>query len=279
MPISQVFKIFVVAEFLLAVGEGLYFSFFKSRDYDWKLFFTSVGHILGKRLLILLPVFFLGEAVFSWIYSKRLLTLALDSPLNYLLLFLLLEFFFYWQHRIRHRVRVFWATHSVHHASQRLNFATGSITGWIDLLPELAHKAFFLPLFFVGFSPEVIWAGWLTNVFFQLWYHNEWIPRLGWLEYILNTPAHHRLHHAKNPGYESGNFGALLIIFDRLFGTLLKEKEGVTLEYGIPGRPHSYNPVAISLYEWREMGRDLIRARSPREVFGVFFAAPAVGKS
>ena len=106
------------------------------------------------------------------------------------------------------------------------------------------------------------------NLLYQFWIHATWIPRLGWLEYVLNTPSAHRVHHAANLEYLDANYGGVLIVFDRLFGTYRAERDDVPCRYGLVVPMVGYNLLRIELHQWRALGRDLLAARSLRAVVG-----------
>jgi sterol desaturase/sphingolipid hydroxylase (fatty acid hydroxylase superfamily) len=183
------------------------------------------------------------------------------------------EFCYYWMHRADHRVRWLWATHSVHHSPNTLNLSAAYRLGWTGRL-SLA-PLFFAPLVLCGFPPLVVGATLAANLFYQFWLHTIWIPRLGPLEWFLNTPAHHRIHHASNPEYLDKNFGGVLIIFDRMFGSFVAERPEVTIRYGLVDPVHSYNPLLIGLHEWRAIGRDVVAARSVRDILRALAGTPA----
>ena len=101
-----------------------------------------------------------------------------------------------------------------------------------------------------------------VNLLYQFWLHAEWIPKLGWLEYVLNTPSHHRVHHASNADYLDRNYGGIFIVFDRMFGTFVAERDDLPCRYGLVTPLRSNNPFVIAFHEWRVLGRDLWRAPS-----------------
>jgi sterol desaturase/sphingolipid hydroxylase (fatty acid hydroxylase superfamily) len=177
-------------------------------------------------------------------------------------------------HRADHRVRWLWATHSVHHSPENLNLSAAYRLGWTARLS--VAPIFFAPLVLLGFPPVAVGGALAANLFYQFWLHAPWMPRLGPLEWVLNTPAHHRLHHASNAEYLDKNFGGVLIVFDRLFGTFVAETPSIEIRYGLVQPPGSYNPFLIGLHEWRAMGRDLVRSRSWQEAFRAMFGPPIV---
>ena len=117
---------------------------------------------------------------------------------------------------------------------------------------------FWLPLVAIGFEPRTVVAVVLVNLAVQFFIHTQVIRKLGWLETVLNTPSHHRVHHAKNPEYIEHNFGGTLIVWDKLFGTFVPEQESIECQYGIPRPIKSHNPIALTFHEWRDMLRDAL---------------------
>jgi hypothetical protein len=120
-----------------------------------------------------------------------------------------------------------------------------------------------------------VFATLAVNLLYQFWLHTTWIPKLGPLEWVLNTPSHHRVHHASNPEYLDCNYGGVLIVYDRLFGSFVAERDELPPRYGLTTPLRSYNPLYIALHEWLNLGRDLAAARSLREAARALFAPPA----
>ncbi len=112
------------------------------------------------------------------------------------------------------------------------------------------------------------------NLLYQFWLHATWIPKLGWLEYVFNTPSHHRVHHARNPIYLDANFGGVLVVFDHLFGSYVEERAEEPCDYGLVTRINSYNPVYIAIHAWIGLAQDLRKARSLREAMLYMFGRP-----
>ena len=176
------------------------------------------------------------------------------------LLVLLDDFCYYWFHRAHHRVRFFWACHVSHHSSQRYNLSTALRQPWQEALTQMP---FYLPLFLLGFTP----AQWAVvhgiNLIYQFWIHTETIGTM-WrpVEAVMNTPSHHRVHHGSNKQYLDKNYGGILIVFDRWFGTFEPEDERVT--YGLVHNIHTYNPFRIAFHEYAAWWRDLRTVRGIR---------------
>jgi sterol desaturase/sphingolipid hydroxylase (fatty acid hydroxylase superfamily) len=127
----------------------------------------------------------------------------------------------------------------------------------------------------LGFPPKAVFAALALNLLYQFWLHTEWVPKLGWLEYVLNTPSHHRVHHAANADYIDRNYGGVLIVFDRLFGTFAAERDDLPCRYGLVTPLVSHNPIRIAFHDWLKMTSDLRGARSGREAIGYLFGPPA----
>ena len=149
--------------------------------------------------------------------------------------------------------------------------ATAYRLGWTGRLKLML--IFFVPLAALGFPPLMIVIALSINLLYQFWIHAEWIPKLGWLEGILNTPSAHRVHHASNVNYLDANYGGVLVIFDRLFGTYIAERDDEKPVYGWVQPMQSHNPFVILLRPWLDLWRDLKTANSLREVIG-FIAQP-----
>lgn len=221
--------------------------------------------------LVLVETFILtGAYAIYYILSYEFVTWTL--PLTWwalALAFLVADFFYYWEHRIAHEVRLLWTQHAVHHSSRDLNIATAFRFGPLEgLWALIAH----LPMVFLGFSPEMIFFGMITVLAYQTWLHTETIGRLGVLEKVLNTPSHHRVHHGADAKYLDRNYGGALIVWDRLFGTFQAEEE--TPRYGLARDFDSRNPVRVWFSELPALVRDLRTARSPREAWHHLFGRP-----
>jgi len=133
---------------------------------------------------------------------------------------------------------------------------------------------FFSPIALLGFSPQMILIAFAVNLLYQFWIHAEWIPPLGFLEGIINTPSAHRVHHASNVEYLDANYGGVLLIFDRMFGTYIPEKRDLPIRYGWVQPITSNNPLRIAFQQWINVWVDLRQAKSAREIAGYLFGPP-----
>ncbi|GAA4903465.1 sterol desaturase family protein [Ferrimonas pelagia] len=168
---------------------------------------------------------------------------------SFLLLMVLQDLCYYGFHRASHRVRWMWAAHVAHHSSERMNFSTAARQSL--MYPLAGMWVFWLPLVLIGFDPNWVVFVVLLNLALQFFVHTQAIRSLGPLEWIINTPSHHRVHHGRNPQYIDKNYAGILIIWDRLFGTF--EPEVATVEYGITKPVNSFNPLTVTFSEWRDM--------------------------
>jgi sterol desaturase/sphingolipid hydroxylase (fatty acid hydroxylase superfamily) len=180
------------------------------------------------------------------------------------------EFSYYWFHRTSHECRFFWASHVVHHSSQRYNLGTALRQTWTGSLTGGFIFWMWMPL--VGFQPLMIFTLQACSLLYQFWIHTELIRTMGLLELVLNTPSHHRAHHGSNPQYIDRNHGGTLIVFDRLFGTYECEDERV--RYGLTTNLATYNPFRIAFHEWAEIARDVKSARSWSARWNYVFGRP-----
>lgn len=188
------------------------------------------------------------------------------------LLFVAQDFFYYFFHRASHRVRWMWASHVTHHSSNRLNLSTAfrqSLT-----YPISGMWLFWLPLAWIGFAPPAIVAVVAINLALQFFVHTELVGRLGWLESVLNTPSHHRVHHARNAHYIDRNYAGVFIVWDKLFGSFTAEDPAEPCEYGLVTPIHTHNPLALTFHEWGAMLRDCARRQSLASRLTQLFGPP-----
>jgi sterol desaturase/sphingolipid hydroxylase (fatty acid hydroxylase superfamily) len=182
---------------------------------------------------------------------------------------LAVDFAFYWSHRLHHEVRFMWAAHVNHHSSTHYNLSTALRQSWTEHLTGLP---FYIALGLLGFGADLILASFAINLLYQFWVHTELLRSLGPIEWLFNTPSHHRVHHGSNPEYLDRNYGGILIIWDRLFGTF--EPERAPVDYGLVTNVTSHNLLVVAFHEWRTMIGQVRQARGKREVLGRIFGRP-----
>jgi len=175
----------------------------------------------------------------------------------WVLLFFLEDLTYYVFHRISHESRFFWASHVVHHSSEKYNLGTALRQTWTG--PFIGF-VFWLWLPLLGFPPAMVMTMQAVSLIYQFWIHTETVRHLGPLEWVFNTPSHHRVHHASNVEYLDRNHAGVLIIWDRLFGTFVPETAKPV--YGLTKNIHTYNPVRIAFHEWADLWRDVRAAKT-----------------
>jgi sterol desaturase/sphingolipid hydroxylase (fatty acid hydroxylase superfamily) len=252
--------LFIVAAFVAAMAlEIAAFAVVRKR-YAWREAAASLGVAILQRIgtgigaLALVPLY-------GFVWAHRVATLGLPVVAEIFVAFLLVEFAYYWMHRASHSIGWMWATHSVHHSAQQLNLpaavrlgATGFVSfEWVP----------FVPLVLVGIPPQIVGGLLAFNLFYQFFLHSELIPRLGPLEWIFNTPSHHRVHHARNERYLDRNFGGVLIVYDRLFGSYVTERSDDPPVFGLVREERGYNPLNILFAGWMRLFER--RAQGTRE--------------
>ena len=271
MPPVELILLLLSPVFLICVALEWRFAVLRQQNwYSWRDTMANAMLALLHQgsdmlaLLLLMPFFY-------WLYQFSLFTIEL-SALNLLLAFILQDFLYYWFHRGSHHVRWLWASHVAHHSSRFMNFSTAfrqSLT-----YPISGMWVFWLPMILIGYEPLLVFAVVALNLAFQFFVHTQAIGKLGLLEYIFNTPSHHRVHHACNPLYIDRNFAGVLIIWDKLFGTFVAEQASEPCRYGITDDFNSTNPLTITFYEWRRMWQGLRCKERQQSVWQVLLKMP-----
>jgi sterol desaturase/sphingolipid hydroxylase (fatty acid hydroxylase superfamily) len=187
----------------------------------------------------------------------------------WLVLFFADDFTYYWFHRVSHECRLFWASHVVHHSSQRYNLGTALRQTWTG---GFMSFVFWLWLPLVGFPPVMVLTMQAVSLLYQFWIHTELVKSMGPLEWVLNTPSHHRVHHGSNQQYLDRNHAGALIIWDRMFRTF--EQEGEKVVYGLTKNIISYNPLRIAFHEWIDIWNDLRYAMNWKQRFAAVLGRP-----
>lgn len=210
--------------------------------------------------------------IYAWLVERiALFDLSLTSVWVWISGLLLYDFCYYWLHRMSHEVNVLWAAHVVHHQSEDYNLSTalrqtssGPLLGWI----------FYVPMAVLGYPVEVFATVALANLLYQFWIHTQQIGRLGWFDRVFGSPSNHRVHHAVNDIYLDKNYGGILMMWDRLFGTFIDEREEERIVYGTRSPLRSWNPVWANLEGYKAIWIDCWRAQRIRDKLRVWFARP-----
>jgi sterol desaturase/sphingolipid hydroxylase (fatty acid hydroxylase superfamily) len=262
---------------LLAFGtmlaEWLYIrlALHDASGHDFKETAASIATAIGNQLMRPVAALLVAFPLYLT-YQFRLLEIPSTSVAALVVVFVLVDFVEYWFHRSSHRVRLLWATHAVHHSATNFNLTAAVRIGWTAPLSGMAF--FLLPLALIGFHPLAIMAMVVLNLFYQFFLHTEHAPRLGALEWVLNTPTHHRVHHATNAACLDKNFAGVFIVWDRLFSTFAAAPSDEKLQYGLTTPLPSQNPLTVNFFEWRRLLRDVREAQGLTRRLKVLFDAP-----
>jgi len=225
--------------------------------------------ILSELLGLFVKSAFFG--IYILLYTNLRVTEIFNNHnvLTLIVLFFLVDFIYYWFHRWAHEINIMWATHIVHHNSEEYNLTTALRQGPFQVF---ASAPLYLPLAILGFEPVAFIIMRSINTLYQFWIHTRFIGRMGYLEWFLNTPSHHRVHHAKNIEYWDHNYGGILIIWDRMFGTFKKEDEKIS--FGISRPIESFNPLWSVFHWWKLMINRAMEAPTFGQKVLVFFKGP-----
>lgn len=194
-------------------------------------------------------------AMALWVYQFRLFDIGWQWW-AWIACFVIDDLAYYWVHRCGHRIRWMWASHVNHHSSQHYNLSTALRQTWTGFIA--VNFLFRLPLALIGFHPAMILFVGAINLIYQFWIHTEAIGKLPrWFEAVMNTPSHHRVHHATNPRYLDANYAGTFIIWDKMFGSFVEEVEGERIRYGIVKQLGSFNLLHSVFHEWIGIAKDV----------------------
>lgn len=268
------YSIVVVLFVFCIVAEGL---FLLRRDgrYPWQDASVSLSMTVGHFVTQAAAQGVMYGVIAAAVYKVRLFTIPLSWAHwpTVLLLFLMVDLVYYVEHRCSHRIRVLWASHSVHHSAEQMVATTAFRLSWTPLLSGIF--LFYLPVVWIGFDPVWVYTMVSANLAYQFFVHTELVPHIRWLEWVLDTPSSHRVHHASNPEYIDKNFGGTLMIWDHLFGTYQAERPDVAIKYGlVHRRSHPNNPFVVAYEGMWEILKGLFQAGSAREKWARVFGPP-----
>lgn len=198
---------------------------------------------------------------------------AIENPWIYWTTLLVLEdFMFYWLHRVDHYCRLFWAVHVTHHSSEEYNLTVGFRS---SVFQPLYRFMWFVPLPLLGFRGEDVMLMYAITQIYGILIHTQYIKKMGFLEWFMSTPSHHRVHHASNVKYLDKNMGMVFIFWDRWFGTFQAEEENEPVKYGLTKNlDKPYHPVKTVLHEWMQIARDVFKPVSLKAKFMYVFGPP-----
>jgi len=266
--IGVAFFIIIVFSIGLAIVEFIY-ELYKKKINPWRLgeMWASFSVFIVAQLTEKLSVF--GFTAAFYFLSKYI---PWQVPINIwttILCILLIDFLYYWEHRIEHQVRALWSYHSIHHSSPIYNYTTALRVSFID---SFITWIFYIPAIIIGFHPYVVLLAVLFMLTYQFWLHTEIIGKLGWYEKIFMTPSQHRVHHGSDDIYLDKNYGAVLSIWDRMFGTYQEELHRPT--YGLTKQINTINPLKVHFIEYVHIFKDLRKSKSLKEAWNYLIKPP-----
>jgi len=231
--------------------------------------------LLAGNIIVAFSIKGLILALHFYLYQYKIFELSGMLPLwlFWILTFVVIDLVFYIYHRMSHRIRFLWAIHLSHHSSEEMNFAVSFRQAWFGPISKIP---FFMVLPLLGFDPTIIAAAGVISTLWGIVGHTQIVGRLGFVEWIFNTPSHHRVHHGSNEQYIDKNYGNLLIIWDRMFGTFEPEKEKV--KFGLVNNVNTFNPTKITFMAWSSMIEDIKNKQSLSEVLRIIFGPPNTHK-
>ena len=240
-------------------------NFYKSGDT-----LCTIG-LLSGNIIVAFAIKGMVLAFHIYLYQFRVFDFVNQIPIwtLWIITFISIDLVFYVYHRMSHRIRFLWAIHLSHHSSEEMNFAVSFRQAWFGPISKIP---FFMVLPLLGFDPTIIAVAGVISTLWGIVGHTQVIGKLGPLEWIFNTPSHHRVHHGSNKQYIDKNYGNLLIIWDRLFGTFEPEDEEV--KFGLVNNVNTFNPVKVTFMAWMSMINDLKQKNSFIEIIKVIFGPP-----
>lgn len=261
---TPVFFLLIVIELLVGLRRGR--NTYRLNDAINSLSLGILSQVSGAFMYLL------RIGIYAWLVKHiAIFDLSPASAWVWISGLLLYDFCYYWLHRMGHEVNVLWAAHVVHHQSEDYNLSTalrqtssGPLLGWI----------FYTPMALLGYPVEVFVAVGLIDLLYQFWVHTQQVDKLGWFDRVFVSPSNHRVHHAVNDMYIDKNYGGILILWDRLFGTYMEERAGETIVYGTRSPLRSWNPIWANLEGYKAIWVDAWRARRFGDKLGVWFARP-----
>ncbi len=229
---------------------------------------------LNSGIDLLFRTIYIG-VILTFFYEHRLVEPIANPILYWVILLLFEDFMYYWLHRVDHYCRLFWATHFTHHSSSKFNLTVGFRS---SVLEPLYRFIYFIPIAWLGFQPIDIVFIYSATQIWGILVHTEKINKMGFLEHILVTPSHHRVHHGSNPKYLDKNMGMFLIIWDKLFGTFQEElpsEKYQPIQYGLTKPMEKKDPVNLVLYEWKNIYKDVTQKNLTfKQRLGYIFGPP-----
>ena len=274
LSVSEVYAIGAPIVLALIFVEILISNWQQKNYYKTQDTLCTIGSLAGN-IIVAFSIKGLILALHFYLYQYKIFELSGMLPLwlFWILTFVVIDLVFYIYHRMSHRIRFLWAIHLSHHSSEEMNFAVSFRQAWFGPISKIP---FFMVLPLLGFDPTIIAAAGVISTLWGIVGHTQIVGRLGFVEWIFNTPSHHRVHHGSNEQYIDKNYGNLLIIWDRMFGTFEPEKEKV--KFGLVNNVNTFNPTKITFMAWSSMIEDINNKQSLSEVLWIIFGPPNTHK-
>ena len=249
----------------------------RQRAYPWKNAGVSTSVAIGHLVTQAATRGLIFGVIARTVYEIRLTTIPISISFNHwlslIVLFLLADLGFYVEHRCSHRMRFLWASQSVHHSSEKMLVTTAYRLSWTPILSGVF--LFYLPIVWIGYDPVWVYGMVSASLSYQFFVHTELVPRIGRLEWLINTPSAHRVHHASNAEYLDKNYGGVLLIWDHLFGSYQVERSDIPIRYGLAHpRSSPNNPFIIAYEELWQTLKAAFTAGTARRFFAVLWGPP-----
>lgn len=270
VEIGSIYLVALPVILCLILIETLVSNFFSLNVYKKADTLATVGLLTGN-IIVALSIKGTTLAFHFFLYQFKIFEISAFLPIwfQWVITFVMIDLVFYCYHRCSHRSRFLWAIHMSHHSSEEMNFAVSFRQAWLGPISKIP---FFMILPVIGLDPTMIAVAGVLSTFWGIFGHTQVIKKLGPLEWVFNTPSHHRVHHGSNYQYIDKNYGNLLIIWDRFFGTFEPEMEPV--KYGLVNNVKTYNPLKITFMVWKEIYLDIKNSNSSKEILQNFFGPP-----
>ncbi len=256
--------------YAIVIGAEILFSYYHHKNYYSVKGTLSNIYLTSLNLGLDILVRGICLLVLNYFYQFKFVELH-NRYVYWGVLLIGQDFMFYWLHRVDHYCRMFWAIHVTHHSSEEFNLTVGFRS---SVFQPLYRFIYFIPLALLGFRGIDIMFIYSATQIYGILIHTKTVDKLGFLEYFLSTPSHHRVHHASNVRYLDKNMGMLLIIWDRLFGTFVAEDENEKIIYGLTENIKTYHPLKIIFHEWISIGKDLKKSSSIKSKIMYVFGPP-----
>ena len=274
LTINEVYAIGAPIVLTMILVEVFFSSIYNKNLYKKDDTLCTIGLLTGNILMVF-ALKGITLALHFYLFQFKFFNLSSLMPVwaIWILTFVMIDLVFYFYHRISHRVNFLWAIHMSHHSSEEMNFAVSFRQAWFGPISKLP---FFVVLPFLGFDPTIVAVAGVISTLWGIFGHTQIINKLGPLEWFLNTPSHHRVHHGSNDQYIDKNYGNLFIVWDKMFGTF--EPEDETVKFGLVNNVNTFNPSKITFMGWNEILRKIQNSKNIREMFRHFFGPPQTKK-